>query len=132
MPAERLQKILARAGVASRRACESLIAEGRVSVDGRVVTQPGAKADPATQDVRLDGRRLAAERLEYWILNKPPGVVCTNYDPAGRTRAVDLVRETPARLFPVGRLDADSKGLLVMTNDGALANRLAHPKHEVP
>jgi len=132
MPAERLQKILARAGAGSRRACETLIAEGRVSVDGEVVTRLGAKADPETQDIRLDGHRLRAEVPEYWIVNKPKGVVCTNRDPAGRPRAVDLMKETRARLFPVGRLDADSKGLLIMTNDGAFANRIAHPRYEVP
>jgi len=132
MALERLQKILARAGVASRRASEELIADGRVTVDGQVVTAPGTKADPQTQDVRVDGRRLRAERPEYWILNKPKGVVCTNFDPAGRPRAVDLMGGSKARLFPVGRLDADSKGLLLLTNDGEFANLLAHPSHGVP
>ncbi len=132
MALERLQKILARAGVGSRRACEELVAEGRVTVDGETVAELGAKADPETQDVRLDGRRLRMEPHEYWLLNKPKGVVCTNRDPAGRRRAVDLVPGTKARLFPVGRLDADSKGLVLLTNDGELANRLAHPRYEVP
>jgi 23S rRNA pseudouridine2605 synthase len=132
MALERLQKILARSGVASRRASEEIIAAGRVTVDGETVTELGAKADPETQDVRLDGRRLRPEALEYWILNKPKGVVCTNDDPAGRTRPVDLIPGSDARLFPVGRLDADSQGLLLMTNDGALANRLTHPRYEVP
>jgi len=132
MTLERLQKLLARAGVASRRACEELIAAGRVTVDGDVVTTLGVKADLAEHDVRLDGQRLRPERLEYWILNKPKGVVCTNYDPAGRRRPIDLVRGTKARLFPVGRLDADSKGLLLMTNDGEFANRLTHPRYGVP
>jgi len=132
MALERLQKILARAGVASRRASEEIIAAGRVTVDGQVVTELGSKADLATQDVRLDGQRLRREPFEYWILNKPKGVVCTNDDPAGRTRPVDLVRESGARLFPVGRLDADSQGLLLLTNDGTLANRLTHPRYEVP
>jgi len=132
MVPERLQKLLARAGVASRRACEELIADGRVTVDGGVVTTLGVKADLETQDVRLDGRRLRRERLEYWILNKPKGVVCTNYDPAGRRRPIDLMHKTTTRLFPVGRLDADSKGLLLMTNDGELANRLTHPRYGVP
>jgi len=129
---ERLQKILARAGVASRRTCEGIIAAGRVSIDGQVVTELGAKADIGTQDVRLDGQRLRPAPLEYWILNKPKGVVCTNDDPAGRTRPVDLIPGSRARLFPVGRLDANSQGLLLMTNDGALANRLTHPRYEVP
>ncbi len=132
MALERLQKILARAGVASRRACEDLIAAGRVTVDGAVVSRLGAKADPEAQEVRLDGRRLRPEPPQYWILNKPKGVVCTNEDPAGRTRPVDLIPDAGARLFPVGRLDADSKGLLILTNDGRLANRLTHPRYEVP
>ncbi len=132
MALERLQKLLARAGVASRRVCEELIAGGRVMVDGHVVTTLGVKADLGAQDVRLDGRRLRPERLEYWILNKPKGVVCTNYDPAGRPRPIDLVRATKVRLFPVGRLDAASKGLLLMTNDGEFANRLTHPRYGVP
>jgi len=131
MALQRLQKLLARAGVASRRACEQLIADGRVTVDGNVVTTLGTKADPKVQDVRLDGRRLRPQRLEYWILNKPKGVVCTNDDPAGRRRPVDLIPGTKARLFPVGRLDADSKGLLLMTNDGEFANRLTHPRYGV-
>jgi 23S rRNA pseudouridine2605 synthase len=132
MPAERLQKLLARAGIGSRRACEDIITAGRVMVDGRVVTELGTKADPQTQDVRLDGSRLHPERPEYWLLNKPKGVVCTNLDPAGRSRPVDLMQHyTQTRLFPVGRLDADSKGLLLMTNDGLFANRLTHPRYEV-
>jgi 23S rRNA pseudouridine2605 synthase len=132
MALERLQKILARAGVASRRASEEIISAGRVTVDGETVAELGAKADLATQDVRLDGRRLRPEPLEYWMLNKPKGVVCTNDDPAGRTRPVDLIPDSGARLFPVGRLDADSQGLLLLTNDGELANRLTHPRYEVP
>jgi pseudouridine synthase len=132
MAAERLQKLLARAGIGSRRACEELIAGGRVWVDGAVVKELGSKADIAAQDVRIDGRRLRPEPPEYWILNKPKGVVCTNYDPSGRRRPMDFMTQTKARLFPVGRLDADSKGLLLMTNDGDLANHLTHPRYEVP
>jgi len=133
MSAERLQKILARAGVGSRRACEEIIVAGRVSVDGRVVTELGSKADPLVQDIWLDGQRLRAARPEYWLLNKPKGVVCTNFDPAGRPRPMDLMQPyTQSRLFPVGRLDSDSRGLLLMTNDGLLANRLTHPRYEVP
>jgi 23S rRNA pseudouridine2605 synthase len=132
MAAERLQKLLARAGFGSRRACEEFITAGRVTVDGRAVTELGAKADLLTQDVRLDGTHLRPERPEYWLLNKPKGVVCTNCDPAGRSRPIDLMKHyTPARLFPVGRLDADSTGLLLMTNDGLFANRLTHPRYEV-
>jgi pseudouridine synthase len=133
MALERLQKILAHAGVASRRVSEEIIADRRVTIDGKVVTEPGTKADPAVQDVRLDGRRIRPERPEYWLLNKPKGVVCTNLDPAGRPRPIDLMAPyTRARLFPVGRLDVDSKGLLIMTNDGEFANLLAHPRYEVP
>ena len=133
MAAERLQKLLARAGFGSRRACEDLITAGRVSVDGRIVIELGAKADLDVQDVRLDGSRLKPERPEYWILNKPKDVVCTNFDPSGRRRPIDIMqRYTKARLFAVGRLDVDSKGLLLMTNDGPLANSLTHPRYEVP
>ena len=133
MAAERLQKLLARAGFGSRRACEDLITAGRVSVDGKIIIELGAKADPDTQDVRLDGSRLKPERPEYWLLDKPKDVVCTNFDPAGRRRPIDIMQHyTKARLFPVGRLDTDSKGLLLMTNDGDLANRLMHPRYEVP
>ena len=132
MALERLQKLLARAGLGSRRACEEIITGGRVTVDGRVVAELGAKGDLGTQDVRVDGQRIRPEHPEYWLLNKPKGVVCTNFDPAGRRRPVDLMTQTEARLFPVGRLDADAKGLLVMTNDGEFANRLAHPRHGVP
>jgi 23S rRNA pseudouridine2605 synthase len=133
MTAERLQKLLARAGFGSRRACEDLITGGRVSVDGRVVIELGVKADLETQDIRLDGSRLKPEQPEYWILNKPKDVVCTNFDPSGRKRPIDIMqRYTKARLFPVGRLDTDTKGLLLMTNDGPLTNRLTHPRYEVP
>jgi 23S rRNA pseudouridine2605 synthase len=132
MALERLQKLLARAGLGSRRACEQIILDGRVTVDGRPVTELGAKADLQVQDVRVNGQRIRPERPEYWILNKPKGVVCTNLDPSGRRRPIDLMRQTTARLFAIGRLDADSKGLLLMTNDGEFANRLAHPRYEVP
>ena len=132
MALERIQKLLARAGLGSRRACEEILTSGRVTVDGRVVAELGAKADLAAQDVRVDGQRVKPEQPEYWILNKPKGVVCTNYDPAGRRRPIDLMAHSKARLFPVGRLDADSMGLLLMTNDGEFANRLTHPRFEVP
>jgi 23S rRNA pseudouridine2605 synthase len=132
MALERLQKLLARAGFGSRRACEEMITGGRVAVGGQIVSELGARADLETQDVRLDGQRIRAEHPEYWILNKPKGVVCTNLDPAGRRRPIDLMTGSKARLFAVGRLDVDAKGLLLMTNDGEFANRLTHPRYEVP
>ena len=131
MALERIQKLLARAGLGSRRACEEILTSGRVTVDGRIVVELGSKADLAAQDVRVDGQRVKPEQPEYWILNKPKGVVCTNYDPAGRRRPIDLMAHSKARLFPVGRLDADAMGLLLMTNDGEFANRLTHPRFEV-
>lgn len=127
---ERVQKILAAAGLGSRRACEELIAGGRVTVDGKVVTL-GAKADPARQVISVDGERVATNPdLVHLLLNKPPGVVTTLQDPQGRPTVMDLVPTSP-RIYPVGRLDQDTEGLLVLTNDGELANRLAHPSYEV-
>jgi 23S rRNA pseudouridine2605 synthase len=127
---QRVQKILAAAGVASRRACEQLIAEGRVAVDGRVVAL-GGKADPARSVITVDGERVPTNpHLAYLLLNKPPGVVTTASDPQGRPTVLDLVPPNP-RVYPVGRLDRDTEGLLVLTNDGELANRLAHPRYEV-
>lgn len=128
----RLQKLLAAAGVDSRRKSEEYIVTGRVTVDGEVVTDPGTKADPETQDVRLDGERIRPQKKRYFLLNKPTGYLCTNYDPAGRRRAVDLVPAAGARLFTVGRLDEGSQGLLLVTNDGDIAQRLAHPRFQVP
>lgn len=132
MSAERLQKILAGAGVASRRAAERLIADGRVSVNGAVVQVLGTKADPAADDIRVDGRRIrrAAER-RYLLLNKPTGVVSTRADPQGRPTVIQMVGAAGEYLFPVGRLDYDSEGLLLLTNDGDLAARLTHPRHGV-
>ncbi len=134
MPAQRLQKILAQAGLASRRGAEKIIAAGRVRVDGKVVTQMGAKADPASQRITVNGKPLPeAESMEYWLVHKPPGVVCTLDDPQGRRRVVDLLPPSvKSRLYPVGRLDLNSEGLVLLTNDGELANRLMHPKYEVP
>ncbi|MEE3370369.1 MAG: pseudouridine synthase, partial [Planctomycetota bacterium] len=127
---ERLQKVLAAAGFGSRRDCESLIQEGRVEVDRQVVTQLGSRVDVDRQEVRLDGIVLRQPRHVYLALNKPPGVVSTNRDPQGRQRVVDLV-PSDIRLFSVGRLDRFSEGLLVLTNDGDLANRLTHPRYGV-
>ncbi len=127
---ERLQKVLARAGVASRRACEALISAGRVTVNGQVVSQLGAKVDPRTDVLAVDGRVVGPPpALVYIALNKPTGYVSTASDPQQRPTVLDLVREYGVpRLFPVGRLDADSEGLLLLTNDGALAQRLSHPR----
>jgi 23S rRNA pseudouridine2605 synthase len=126
----RLQKVLAAAGVASRRQCEQLIREGRVEVDRTVVTELGTRVDPLTQEIRVDGTALRQPRRVYFMLNKPPGVVCTNRDPSGRTRVVDLI-ESDERLFTVGRLDRTSEGLIIVTNDGELANQLTHPRYGV-
>jgi 23S rRNA pseudouridine2605 synthase len=125
----RLAKFLARAGVASRRAAEQVIAEGRVTVDGEPVADP-ARDVGEQADVRVDGQPVSAEQTETWILNKPSGVVSTAHEP-GRRRAVTDLIDSPARLYPVGRLDADSTGLILLTNDGDLANHLTHPRYEV-
>lgn len=126
----RLQKLLAAAGIGSRRKCEELITAGRVSVDGRTVTALGTKVDPALADVRVDLEPLPRSHLVYYMVNKPIGVVSTNRDPAGRPRVVDLAPQGQ-RLFAVGRLDVSSEGLILVTNDGELANLLAHPRYGV-
>lgn len=130
---ERLQKLLARAGVASRRASEDLIRQGRVMVDGRVITQLGAKADPATSVICVDGQpvRQPSEH-HYLLLHKPAGFITTRNDEFGRPTVMDLVpEELHTLIFPVGRLDAETTGLLVLTDDGELANGLTHPRHHV-
>jgi 23S rRNA pseudouridine2605 synthase len=129
---ERLQKVLARAGVASRRASEELIAQGRVQVNGEVITVPGTRVDAEADVVRVDGERIpTAGRTVYLMLNKPRGVVSTMSDPQGRRCLGDLVADRPERLFHVGRLDTDTDGLILLTNDGDLAHRLAHPSFGV-
>ena len=128
---ERLQKVLAAAGVGSRRQCEELILEGRVEVDRKVVTELGTKVDPAGQRISVDGVGLRQPKMVYYAVNKPPGMVCTNRDPSGRARVIDLVPEAEQRLFTVGRLDLNSEGLIILTNDGELANRLTHPRYGV-
>lgn len=125
----RLQRYLAACGLGSRRACEEFITAGRVTVDREVVSELGSRIDPQTQTVALDGETLRMERKKYYLLNKPPGVLCTNRDERGRTRVVDLFPAAGPRLFTVGRLDENSEGLLVVTNDGDLAQKLAHPRH---
>lgn len=129
---ERLHKILAAAGISSRRKCEEYVLAGRVTVDGEVVTDLAYRVEPGEHDVRLDGERLRPQAKRYFLLNKPQGVLCTNYDPRGRVRAVDLIPANETRLFTVGRLDESSEGLLIVTNDGDLAQKLAHPKFQVP
>ncbi|WP_308163930.1 pseudouridine synthase [Nonomuraea sediminis] len=128
----RLQKVLAQAGVASRRACEEMIGDGRVTVNGQVVRRFGAKVDPAKQVIHVDGKRIpTAPDLVYYALNKPIGVVSTMDDPQGRPCLADFVQELAPRLFHVGRLDTETEGLLLLTNDGELANRLTHPSYGV-
>jgi pseudouridine synthase len=132
MAEERLQKILAAAGIGSRRKCEELIAAGRVTVDGRVVREMGVKMDPARADIRCDGRRIRPERKVYLLLNKPKGYVCTSADEMGRPQVIDLVADrVHERVFAVGRLDEDSEGLILLTNDGEFANLMTHPRYEI-
>lgn len=126
----RLQKILSAAGVASRRMAETLITQGRITVNGVPITTLGTRADPERDDIRVDGRRVTvASRRRYVLLNKPRGYVTTRRDPQGRPTVLDLLTGVREYLYPVGRLDADSEGLLLLTNDGELAARLTHPRH---
>lgn len=128
MPEVRLQKVLAQAGIGSRRRAEEVIAAGRVAVNGAVIRELGVRVDPQRDAIAVDGRPVGGrEAPEYWMLNKPPGVITTVDDPWGRRTARALV-PTESRVFPVGRLDADSAGLLLFTNDGELAHRLTHPR----
>jgi 23S rRNA pseudouridine2605 synthase len=129
MPEERLQKVLAQAGISSRRKAEEIIAAGRVTVNGRVVREMGVKVDPGRDRVTVDGIDAELTPREYWLLHKPVGVITTVDDPWGRPTARSMV-PTAARVFPVGRLDADSSGLVLFTNDGELAYRLMHPRFE--
>ena len=129
---ERLQKILAHAGVASRRACEQLILEGHVQVNGQTVTELGTKADPQRDDITVDFKPIRRESPVYVLLNKPKGYVTTVKDEAGRPTVMALVQGIPARIYPVGRLDFNSEGLLLLTNDGAVAQVLSGPEHEIP
>jgi len=122
--------VLAAAGIASRRECEELIREGRVEVNRTVIAELGSRVDPLRDEIRVDGTPVPRPKLVYYAVNKPPGVVCTNSDPSGRLRVVDLVK-SDERLFTVGRLDRTSEGLIIVTNDGQLANRLTHPRYGV-
>ena len=131
MPQERLQKFLSRAGVASRRAAEEWILAGRVTVNGKVVRELGVKIDPDRDVVKADGRRVRLEPLLTVMLHKPYGYVSTTKDPQGRRVVTELIKEKVLRLYPVGRLDYDATGLLLLTNDGELAQRLTHPRYKV-
>ena len=128
----RLQKILAQAGVASRREAEKIILAGRVKVNNTTITELGTKTDPEKDIIQVDGQKLSlAEKKVYYLLNKPTGYVTTMKDPQGRSTVADLISHIPERVYPVGRLDYDSSGLIIITNDGELANAMAHPKKEV-
>ena len=131
---ERLQKLIARAGLCSRRAAEDLIAAGRVTVDGKIVRELGTKADPSKNKIRVDGRPVTfgAEKI-YLLMNKPRGYVTTVHDDRGRRTVLELLGEDfSERVYPVGRLDLNSEGLLLLTNDGDLTNALIHPRYEIP
>ncbi|MCH9654792.1 MAG: rRNA pseudouridine synthase [Planctomycetes bacterium] len=128
----RLQKFLASTGLGSRRHCEEYIETGRVTIDGEVTSEFGVKVDPETQVICVDGERVRLQPRRYYLLNKPTGFLCTNNDPAGRRRVIDLFPNEGQRLFTVGRLDENSEGLILVTNDGAMAERLAHPRYKVP
>ncbi|MCX5851964.1 MAG: pseudouridine synthase [Deltaproteobacteria bacterium] len=130
---ERLQKIISRSGVASRRAAEKLIREGSVSVNGVVIDVPGSKADSVRDEIRVSGRRISTEGYRVYVaLYKPRGYISTLSDPEGRPLVTDLLKKIPERLYPVGRLDYDSEGLILLTNDGSFAHRIQHPSHEIP
>jgi pseudouridine synthase len=128
MNKQRLQKVLAEAGVASRRKCEEVILEGTVRVNGRVVDKLPAFVDPEKDTITVDGRKICAVKKVYFLLNKPKGVICTNSDPQGRKKAIDIVR-IRERIFCVGRLDVESTGIIILTNDSELSNRLTHPRY---
>ena len=129
---QRLQKILAKAGIASRRKAEELIKEGKVRVDGKVVTEMGTKVDPDAQDIECDGIHVVTrEKKIYILLHKPAGFLSTVHDPQGRPIVTDLLPQVKERVYPVGRLDLDTEGALLLSNDGELAQKILHPSHEV-
>ncbi len=132
MKMERLQKILAGAGVASRRKCEELILSGKVQVNGETVTTLGTKADPDVDTITVDGKTIGVEKKLYLVFNKPKGVITSASDPQGRKIVTDYLKGIDERVYPVGRLDYDTEGLLLLTNDGEFAHLLTHPKHHVP
>lgn len=129
---ERLQKILAQAGIASRRKSEEYITSGRVEVNGVVVNDLGAKADPANDEIKVDGKSIGSEKKVYLLFHKPKGVISSVKDPKGRKVVTDYLKDVKERVYPVGRLDYDTEGLLILTNDGEFANLLTHPKYHVP
>lgn len=129
---ERLQKILAQGGLGSRRQCEEFIQKGHIRIDGKIIRELGVKIDPAKSQIYYNGKLVKLEPKVYFILNKPKGYLCTNYNHAARPRVIDLFPKAYQRLYTVGRLDADSEGLLIVTNDGTLCNFLTHPRYEVP
>jgi 23S rRNA pseudouridine2605 synthase len=130
MAKERLQKILAAAGIDSRRKCEQLILDGLVRVNGKIVDTLPVFADIETDIITVDGRRLRPEKKVYYLLNKPKGVICTNDDPGGRRKAIDLV-DHRQRIFCIGRLDTETSGAIILTNDTSLADKLTHPRHQL-
>lgn len=129
---ERLHKVLAHAGVGSRRRCEEIITEGRVRVNEAVVREMGVKVDPQRDKIYYNGKLIKPEKMVYFLVNKPAGYLCSNYDRERRPLVIDLFRHLPLRLYTVGRLDADSEGLVIVTNDGELCHQLTHPRYEVP
>jgi 23S rRNA pseudouridine2605 synthase len=132
MAQERVQKILARAGIASRRAAEGLIVASRVRINGRIVTELGVKADPRRDRIEVDGRRVVAEKPVYYLLNKPRAAVTTLDDPEGRETIAAFLKNIPERVYPVGRLDYHTSGALLITNDGDMTQALLHPRRKVP
>jgi 23S rRNA pseudouridine2605 synthase len=132
MSMERLQKVLAAAGIGSRRKCEQIIQEGRVQVNGEQVTELGTKVDPASDAIAVDGRPILSEKKVYLMFNKPKGCITSVTDPGGRKTVMDFMKDVKERVYPVGRLDYETEGLLILTNDGEFANKLTHPKFHVP
>ncbi len=128
---ERLQKYMAHAGIASRRKSEELIQDGKVKVNGQVIRELGVKIDPLKDKIEVEGKQLKPEKNVYILLHKPVGYVTTLDDPQGRPIVTDLIKGVKERIYPVGRLDLDTSGLLILTNDGEMTNRLMHPKHEI-
>lgn len=129
---ERLQKVLAAAGVGSRRKCELIIQEGRVYVNGEPVTELGTKVNPQSDAITVDGRPILSEKKVYLIFHKPKGVITSVKDPGGRKTVMDFLKDVPERVYPVGRLDYETEGLLLLTNDGEFANKMTHPGFHVP